>query len=198
MSTEHVSPETPVSRDAIVTGDASGIGLASPGVLASDGTLSPCSTATPTVPPRRLIIEASGGKPVRSRGRRHRSCRNRTRRRRGQRAPRAPDHPREQCGAAVDGAVPSPIDVDDWERGPRCEPHRNVPLLPGRDPGNDRGGMGSCREHLVVECSQRPAVHGALRCCQVRGDRVDEIAGPRVRPEGITVNTIPPASSTPR
>ena len=28
MSTEHVSPETPVSRVAIVTGGASGIGLA--------------------------------------------------------------------------------------------------------------------------------------------------------------------------
>ncbi len=53
MSTEHVSPETPVSRVAIVTGGASGSAWRSRSGSHRTGTPSPCSTAMLTVPPRR-------------------------------------------------------------------------------------------------------------------------------------------------
>ena len=107
MSTEHVSPETPVSRVAIVTGGASGIGLAIAQRLASDGNaVAVFDRNADGAADAGLIDRGVRWQGGWSRGRCHRSCRNRTRCRRGQRAPRAPDHPREQCGAAVDGKVP--------------------------------------------------------------------------------------------
>ena len=185
MTSEHVSPEKQVSRVAIVTGGASGIGLA-------------------------IAAPARIGRKRRRRVRPE--CRRRRRGGRIHRGVGRPspfglavdvtDRVGIERGVAeVADRLGRPtilvnnaglpwterflsIDVDDWERVLDVNLTGTFHCCQVGDPRDDRGGMGSCREHLLVERSQRPAVHGALRRRQVRGHRVDEIARAGVRPEG--------------
>ena len=81
---------------------------------------------------------------------------------------------------------------------PRGQPHRHVQLRPGRDPRHARRGLGPHRHHLVVERAVGRTEHGALRRVEGRRHRAHQGAGGRVRPQGITANTIRRASSTRR
>ena len=59
-------------------------------------------------------------------------------------------------------------------------------------PGMIEEGWGRIVNISSSSAAQRAAVHDALRRSQSRSDRLHEVARPRARPRGITVNTIPP------
>ena len=85
------------------------------------------------------------------------------------------------------------------EPDPRGQPHRHLPLLPGRAARHDRGRLGPHRQHLVVERPGRPAADGPLRVVQGRRDRPHQVARPRARARRASPSTPSrPGSSTRR
>ncbi len=172
------------SRVGIVTGAASGIGLGIAERLARDG----IKVALFDLNARRRAIRGRAdprrGTPGdRGRGRRRRPGRGRARRRRGAGELGAGHRPREQRRQGGLPAVPR-----HHSRGVRAvapdQPGRHLPLLPGGPPRHDRGRLGTDREHLVVEHSQRSAADGPLRRVQVGDDRTDQVPRARVRAFG--------------
>ena len=125
-------------------------------------------------------------------GRCHRPARRRGRVRQGARELGPVGHPGDQCRHVRVRAVHrhQPSDVG---AGDRRESHGHVPLLPGRDTRHGDRELGPHRDDFVVERAAGISVDGTLRGRQRRGDRADQIAGPRIRHGGITVNNIPPS-----
>ena len=96
--------------------------------------------------------------------------------------------------AGLDGFAPFlKITPRDVEPGPRGEPHRHVPLLPGRRAPHDRGGLGPDRQHLVVERPGRPAADDrTTSSSKAAVIGLTKALALELGPKGITVNTIPP------
>ena len=178
----------------------SGIGLAISERLAADGIAVAMFDRNGEAAERGRGQDRRGRRHGRRPGRRrHRPGPDRRRRRRG----RASDSGRPTIlvnSAGLDGFDPFlKITVEKWNRILDGQPHRHVPLLPGRGPRHDRGGLGPHRQHLVVERAGRPAAHGALRRVQGRRDRAHQGARARVRARRASRSTRSrPASSTRR
>ena len=152
------------------------------GISPSAGTGSRCSTSTAT-PPARAAEALGTGAPARARhpGRRHRP---RRRRRRPSHEVRSELGPIEimVTSAGIDEFCPF-TDITARRVGAhaRGQPHRDVPLPPGRGPRHARGGLGPHRDDLVVERAVGCGADGALRRVEGRRHRPHQGAGGRVR-----------------